>query len=70
MAERAHSGAATERPVPRPNGRRIRRAPDREVDQQMIPQLLFMKNVGVVGGLLVLAAFGAGAWSLDGRGKA
>jgi hypothetical protein len=30
VTERAHSGAAAERPVPRPNGRRIRRAPDRE----------------------------------------
>jgi putative oxidoreductase len=39
-------------------------------DQQMIPQLMFMKNVGLVGGLLVLAAFGAGGWSVDGRGKA
>ncbi len=39
------------------------------VDQQMVMQLLFFKNVAVVGGLLVLAAFGAGGWSLDsGRG--
>jgi putative oxidoreductase len=38
-------------------------------DQQMIPQLLFMKNISVIGGLLVLAAFGAGALSLDGRQK-
>jgi putative oxidoreductase len=36
-------------------------------DQQMIPQLLFYKNVAVVGGLLALAASGAGAWSLDAR---
>ena len=27
----------------------------------------FFKNVGVTGGLLALAAFGAGAWSLDAR---
>jgi putative oxidoreductase len=33
--------------------------------QQMVPQLLFMKNVSVIGGLLVVAAFGAGRWSLD-----
>jgi len=30
MAERAHCGAETERPVSRRNGRRIRRAQDRE----------------------------------------
>ena len=38
-------------------------------DQQMIQQVLFMKNVAVVGGLLTLAACGAGAWSMDGRGQ-
>ena len=38
-------------------------------DQQMMQQLLFTKNIAVVGGLLTLAAWGAGAWSLDGRGK-
>jgi len=36
-------------------------------DQQMIPQLLFFKNIAVVGGLLALTAFGAGAWSVDGQ---
>jgi len=36
-------------------------------DQQFVTQLLFFKNIGVVGGLLVLAAAGAGAWSLDAR---
>jgi putative oxidoreductase len=36
-------------------------------DQQMIVQLLFMKNIAVVGGLLTLAAWGAGAWSVDAR---
>ncbi|MBU0585228.1 MAG: DoxX family protein [Alphaproteobacteria bacterium] len=30
-------------------------------------QLFFMKNLAVTGGLLVLAAFGAGAYSLDAR---
>lgn len=39
-------------------------------DQQMMQQLMFMKNISVAGGLLVLAAFGAGAISLDAkRGK-
>jgi putative oxidoreductase len=36
-------------------------------DQQMMQKLMFNKNVAVVGGLLVLAAFGAGRLSLDGR---
>lgn len=36
-------------------------------DQQMIQRLMFMKNISVVGGMLVVAAFGAGALSLDGR---
>ena len=35
--------------------------------QQMMQQLMFFKNVGVVGGLLALAAFGAGGWSQDAR---
>ena len=35
-------------------------------DQQMMQQLLFFKNVAVTGGLLAFAAFGAGAWSVDG----
>ena len=36
-------------------------------DQQMIMQLLFMKNMAIVGGLLVIAALGAGSASLDAR---
>lgn len=36
-------------------------------DQHLVQQLLFFKNVGVVGGLLTLAAWGAGAWSVDAR---
>ncbi len=39
-------------------------------DQQFVQQLLFFKNIAVVGGLLTLAAWGAGAWSLDARRKA
>lgn len=36
-------------------------------DQAFVTQLLFYKNIAVVGGLLALAAHGAGAWSLDAR---
>jgi putative oxidoreductase len=39
-------------------------------DQQMMQQLMFMKNLSVVGGLLCVFAFGAGAVSLDGRREA
>lgn len=39
-------------------------------DQQFVTQLLFFKNIGVVGGLLMLAASGAGAWSVDVRHSA
>ena len=38
-------------------------------DQAFVQQLLFFKNVAVVGGLLVLAAQGAGGWSLDARAE-
>lgn len=33
----------------------------------MVQQLMFFKNIAVTGGLLVLAAFGAGAFSVDGK---
>lgn len=36
-------------------------------DAVMVTQLLFTKNIAVAGGLLTLAAWGAGAWSLDAR---
>lgn len=39
-------------------------------EQQFVQQLMFMKNIGVVGGLLALAAFGAGTFSLDARRQA
>lgn len=39
-------------------------------DQAMMQQLMFYKNIAVVGGLLVLAAHGAGAWSVDARRQA
>jgi putative oxidoreductase len=35
--------------------------------QQMMQQLMFFKNIGLVGGLLTLAAWGAGALSLDAK---
>ena len=36
-------------------------------DQQMVQQLMFMKNIAIVGGLLMVAALGAGPLSLDAR---
>jgi putative oxidoreductase len=33
----------------------------------MMQMLMFNKNIAVVGGLLAVAAFGAGRLSLDGR---
>ena len=38
-----------------------------EAAQQMQQQQAFFKNIGVVGGLLLVAAFGPGAWSMDGK---
>lgn len=35
--------------------------------QQSVQQIMFMKNLAIVGGLLTLAAWGAGAWSIDGK---
>ncbi len=35
--------------------------------EQMSQQLNFYKNLAIVGGLLVLFAFGPGGWSMDGR---
>lgn len=38
-------------------------------EQAFVVQLLFFKNIAVVGGLLVLAAQGAAGWSMDARRK-
>jgi putative oxidoreductase len=40
-------------------------------DQQMVQQLMFGKNIAIVGGLLAFATFGAGRLSIDAKlGKA
>ncbi len=39
-------------------------------DAAFISQLLFFKNIAVMGGLLVLASAGAGSFSVDGRKEA
>jgi putative oxidoreductase len=36
-------------------------------DKQMMQQIMFMKNLAVAGGLLMLAVAGPGAWSVDRR---
>jgi putative oxidoreductase len=35
--------------------------------EQMMPMLLFMKNMAIIGGLLMVYAFGPGSLSLDAR---
>ena len=37
------------------------------VEQQMVQQLMFMKNLAVAGGLLLMVSLGAGPASLDAR---
>jgi putative oxidoreductase len=39
-------------------------------DQQMVQQLLFMKNLAVAGGMFIVAALGAGPLSVDNRNAA
>ena len=36
-------------------------------DQVMMQEIDFIKNVAIFGGMLLLAAFGPGRYSLDGR---
>ena len=36
-------------------------------DQAMMQQIMFNKNLAITGGLLAYVAFGAGAWSVDGK---
>lgn len=36
-------------------------------DQQMVQQLMFMKNLAVAGGMFIVAALGAGPLSIDNR---
>jgi putative oxidoreductase len=36
-------------------------------EQAFVQQLLFFKNIGVIGGLLMLVSSGAGAWSIDAK---
>ena len=38
-----------------------------EAAQVMVNQIMFMKNLAIAGGLLGIAAFGAGAYSLDAK---
>ncbi len=39
-------------------------------DQMQMQQISFLKNLSIAGGLLFIAAFGPGAWSLDARAGA
>jgi putative oxidoreductase len=39
-------------------------------EQQVIQQLMFLKNMAVAGGMFIVAALGAGPVSVDNRGAA
>ena len=39
------------------------------VDEVVMQQQSFFKNIAVIGGLLTVAAWGAGAWSFDGKAE-
>lgn len=39
-------------------------------DQAFVTQLLFFKNIAIVGGLLAIVAYGSGGWSLEARQSA
>lgn len=39
-------------------------------EQAFVQQLMFFKNIAVIGGLLVLVSSGPGAWSLDAKKEA
>ncbi len=41
--------------------------PSREGQQVMINSIMYMKNLSMMGGLLILASVGPGAYSVDGR---
>lgn len=36
-------------------------------DQQFVQQLMFFKNIAIVGALMMIASLGGGAWSADAR---
>lgn len=40
------------------------------VDQVVTQNIMFFKNLAIAGGLLMLSAFGPGAWSVETRSKA
>jgi putative oxidoreductase len=39
-------------------------------EQAYVAQLLFYKNIAIIGGLIILATYGAGSISIDGKTKA
>lgn len=39
-------------------------------DQVMINQIMFLKNLSIAGGLLMMSAYGAGSLSLDAKRQA